>query len=42
MIKQNILLAVAFLFLGLEHLGVPIPGWVTGVLFLIVAILMLV
>ncbi len=39
--NTNLLLALAFLFLGLEHLGVPIPGWLTGILLLLVAVFML-
>lgn len=38
--NQSVLLAIALLFLGLEHLGVPIPGWITGIILIIVAILM--
>lgn len=33
-------LALALLLLALEHFGVPIPGWLTGI-FLTIAALML-
>ena len=39
---SNILLAVGLIFLGLEHIGVPIPGWLTEIVLLIAGILMLI
>ncbi len=39
--NTDLILALVFLLLGLEHLGVPIPGWLTGILLLVVAIFML-
>ena len=39
--NQNLLLAFGLGFLALEHFGVPIPAWLTGIVLGIVAILML-
>lgn len=39
--RQNILFAIGLILLGLEHLGVPIPGWLTGIILLIVGIVLL-
>jgi len=40
--SQPVLLAIALFLLALEHFGVPIPGWVTGVVLMILALLMLI
>lgn len=40
--SENLLLAIALLLLGLEHLGVPIPPWITGVTLVIIVALMFV
>jgi len=37
----NLFLALALLFLALEHFGVPIPPWLTGIFLIIAAVLML-
>lgn len=39
--NTNLLLAIALLLLGLEHFGVPIPGWITGIILIVLAILMI-
>jgi hypothetical protein len=40
MLSYTFVLALALLLLALEHFGVPIPGWLTGI-FLVIAALML-
>lgn len=40
--NRNILLAVGLLLLALEHFGVPVPSWLTGIILLITALLMLI
>lgn len=40
--SQAVLLAIALFLLALEHFGVPIPGWLTGAVLMIVALLMLI
>lgn len=39
--NTDILFAIALLLLGLEHFAIPIPAWITGILLIIVAVLML-
>lgn len=40
--NSNIFLAIGLLLLALEHFGVPVPGWLTGIFLIIVAITMLI
>ena len=40
-INADIFLAIGLLLLALEHFGVAIPPWITGVCLIIVAIAML-
>lgn len=38
--NEKILLAIAFLLLALEHFGAQIPGWLTGIVLIIIALLL--
>lgn len=40
MLSYTIILGIALLLLALEHFGVPVPGWLTGI-FLVIAAIML-
>lgn len=40
--NTNLFLALGLLFLALEHFGVPVPGWLTGIFLIVVAIVMLI
>lgn len=41
MISAGILLAIGLLLLALEHFGVPVPRWLTGIFLLLASVLML-
>lgn len=41
MLNTNIFLAIGLLLLALEHFGVPIPAWLTGIFLIVVAVAML-
>ena len=40
-INADLFLAFGLLLLALEHFGVAVPGWITGVCLIVVAIVML-
>jgi hypothetical protein len=41
MLSYTLILGLALLLLALEHFGVPIPGWATGIMLVIAAIMLL-
>lgn len=41
MFNTNLILGLALLLLALEHFGVPILGWLTGMFLVIAGILLL-